>query len=496
MATSTTNTEFEAWCTFVSTREVPPEIAPRLVRWFGDAPDAATRLRLFICGENCRDLPHEQVAHFQPLVPVFDELMPKLARPLTVLQRLASFADRYGDRAFFFESCGNHPHFFRVLALLFDRSTYIYNVLCRRPKIVGEVLRPDALQRKKTAAEVVRELADGPSDHAEFRDWLLHYVRAEQVRYAIGELLSFLNIDELEQSLTELADGVLTHLATRLEIVDRLLIVALGKYGGAELTLGSDLDLIWVVNDEDTVALEPKLRELQRFLGGDALGPVFSVDMRLRPYGNAGLVLTTPTALAAYHGGAAQLWERQLLTRARVVSGPEPLRKAFDRLTSHLLYEEPIDAAAVNAIWAMRLRIERERDVASPPEFAFKTGPGGLVDLEFLAQIYQLRFGAAHPNLRTPTTGAALLALSRLQLIPAEAAQQLLLHFALLKKIEVGLRRDVCKAISVLPSDEECRRVLSWWLGFASLAEFEARLLSGMQETRKCVRELLNFPSK
>ena len=484
--------KFQEWWQFFTSTDMTAAVGERLRRWFGAEPAAADELRLFVCGDHGHQVNRELVVRFQHLADTFDEILPKLALPVPTLRRIARFAERYGTRQQFFNSCAANPQFFRVLALLFDRSTFIYDLLAAHPEIVEEVLRPEVLRKHKDAAGLAEELAAGPAGagHAE---WLWLYVKAEQVRYAIGELLGYLEVEDVEASLSLLADAVLQHELRNLDPAPRLLLVALGKYGGAELTFGSDLDLLFVAADSDAAAAEPTVRELQKLLRhGGPLGATFEIDLRLRPHGDAGPLVTTPEILRAYHAGpSAQLWERQLLTRARVIGGPAGLAAEFGAFVAGLLYGAPLDDSAAEAMWAMRGRIERERDMVSPPERAFKTGPGGLVDFEFLVQLLQLRHGHAFPALRQPGTRRGLRTLAANGLIPDSSAACLLDHYDFLKRIEILLRADSNRAVSVLAASSEARAPLARWLGFADEAVFWVEYCRQLAETRRIVLSLL-----
>ncbi len=486
------DSEFQDWWEFFTSPRTPPVLAGRLRRWLGPADGAADELRLFVCGDRGQQVNRELVVRFQHLVDTFDEIMPKLAQPVPTLRRIAHFAERYGTRQQFFNGCAANPQFFRVLALLFDRSTFTYELLGAHPEIAEEVLRPEVLRKRKDAAALVAELASGPAG-AGHAAWLWLYVKAEQVRYAIGELLGFLSIEQVEASLSLLADAVLAQVLRQLDPRQSLLLVALGKYGGSELTFGSDLDLLFVAREAEAAAAEPVVRELQRLLRhGGPLGAIFEVDLRLRPHGDAGPLVTTPGVLRAYHaGGSGQAWERQLLTRARIVAGAPELAADFAAFVTDLLYRAPLAGPEAAAMWAMRGRIERERGAVSPPERAFKTGAGGLVDFEFLVQLLQLRHGHALPALRQPGTRRGLRTLADASLIPAGAAMQLLASYNFLKRIEILLRGDTAKAVSVLAASAEARAPLACWLGFADEASFWTEHCRRLVETRRTVLSLL-----
>ncbi|HEY0947448.1 MAG TPA: bifunctional [glutamate--ammonia ligase]-adenylyl-L-tyrosine phosphorylase/[glutamate--ammonia-ligase] adenylyltransferase [Opitutaceae bacterium] len=486
--------ELEAWWQFFTTKQIPPHVAARLTAWFGETVPAAEAVSRFTCGDRRQLVTRELVTRFRELSRTFDALMPTLARPLTVLARLTRFAESYGTRQQFFNSCAMNPQLLRVLALLFDRSTYTHELLCTHPEILEEVLRPEILRQHKDPAAFRADLSNGPAGDA-FDTWLPLYVRAEQVRYAIGELLGFFTLPEVEAALTQLADAVVAHTLVRSGVADRLLVVALGKYGGAELTFGSDLDVLFIADDHDFAIADTAARELRRLLGRHGpLGPVFAIDVRLRPHGDAGPLVTTIDALSAYHAsGSGQLWERQLLTRARTVAGPSPLAGAFLELATRLLYAGTLTTAEAAAIWAMRSRIERERDVVSPPERAFKTAPGGLIDFEFSAQILQLRHGQAYPGLRQTGTRSVFQELARLGLVAPPDAAILLENYDFLRRIEIRLRCDENQAVSVIPPAGSGQLLLARWLGFAEEAPFWAEYTARLAKTRNLVLTMLSL---
>jgi len=137
-------------------------------------------------------------------------------------------------------------------------------------------------------------------------------------------------------------------------------------------------------------------------------------------------------------------------------------------------------------MWAMRLRIECERDRVEPPERALKTGAGGLIDIEFAAQILQLRHGAAQPALRSPETRPVLAALGELGILPADTAARLRANFDFLKRIELSLRRDTGQPVSVL-GEAGAQERLARWLGYPSRDVFWADYTRHLTDTRALV---------
>jgi glutamate-ammonia-ligase adenylyltransferase len=180
-----------------------------------------------------------------------------------------------------------------------------------------------------------------------------------------------------------------------------------------------------------------------------------------------------------------------LLTRARIVAGAPARVAEFQEFVSDLLYRVPQSEAEAAALWAMRGRIERERDAVVPAERAFKTGAGGLVDFEFLVQMLQLRHGAARAALRQPGTRQGLNALAAAGLIPLETHERLLANYDFLKRIEILLRGDANRAVSALAASAERRAPLARWLGFADESVFWAEYCRRLAETRQLVLGLL-----
>jgi len=473
--------EFEAWWTFFTAERVPAVIASRIDRWFGADPNAADELRMFACGGRHVLITRELVVRFQHVADAFDGFLHELARPLGTLARLARFAERYGTRRQFLSFCAENPRLFRVFSMLCDRSETVVELLCAHPEIIEEVLRPEILSRRRGARELDEDISKAASAPG-FSDWLWLFVRAEQVRHAMGGILGDLNAEQIEAAMTALADAVLR----RLTRDSGVLVVALGKYGGGELAFGSDLDLLFVADDGGEADAAGVVDAVRTALGqGGPLGPAFALDMRLRPHGQSGPAATSVAALDAYHtqGAGGQMWERQSLVRARVVAGPNPLAASFRAWRDRLLYSSPATDDQVGEIRAMRARIERELG-GGPAGVAFKAGTGGLADIEFLVQAIQLRTGHKDAGLRVTGTRGALRAVAAAGLIPKGIAEHLEENYEFLRRIETALRLDANRAVSSLPLDSDDCQALARWVGFPNADLFMSEHLRRLAETR------------
>jgi len=474
--------EFEAWWTFFTTESVPAPVAARIGRWFGADPKAADELRMFACGGRHVLITRELVVRFQHVAGAFDGFLHELARPLGTLARLARFAERYGTRRQFLGFCAENPSLFRVFSILCDRSEAIVELLCAHPEIIEEVLRPENLLKRRSARDLDDEISSAAGSPG-FHDWLWLFVRAEQVRHAMRGILGSLSPEEIEAAMTGLADAALRQLTRG----SGALVVALGKYGGGEIAFGSDLDLLFIAEDGREADAADVVAAVRAALGRSGpLGSAFALDLRLRPHGQSGPEATSVAALEAYHmpGGSGQMWERQSLIRARVVAGPAALSGSFRAWRDRLLYGAPASGPQIGEIRAMRTRIEKELG-AGPPGAAFKAGPGGLADIEFLVQTLQLCRGWSNPELRATGTRAALRALAAAGLIHGGDSAPLGQNYEFLRRIETALRLDANRSVSVLPPDADDREALARWLGFASEGHFMAEHLRRLEETRR-----------
>jgi [glutamine synthetase] adenylyltransferase / [glutamine synthetase]-adenylyl-L-tyrosine phosphorylase len=279
----------------------------------------------------------------------------------------------------------------------------------------------------------------------------------------------------------------------RLDPQGQLLVVALGKYGGGEMSFGSDLDLLFLGPGEDSQRDEKVVRRLAKYLTHRrALGSIYEIDLRLRPHGQAGPLVPTLPALRKYFRKQAQNWEKQVLTRVRCVTGNPPQAAKLRSFLDQLIYEAEASDRELQELWNMRLRIERERDRTDPPQLAFKTGPGGIIEIEFFAQLLQLRHGHRYPQLREPNTRRLLRAIGELGLMDGEENALLLENLTFLKRVEVLLRRNRNAAVSVIGDSPEEQFALARWSGFKTRDEFWSDHCRCMITTRQIVRSFLS----
>lgn len=407
-----------------------------------------------------------------------------LSDPDRVLVRLDSFIDAYGARATLYELWTQNPSLFEMLLLVFDRSEFLAEKAIRTPDLVYELELSGRLRRSKSVAETLADLRHG-ADDADQRLWLRQYQQAELMRIGLRDILGLADHEQNLLELSALADACLQY---ALEVVMRknrfkfapLCVLGLGKLGGREINYGSDLDIEFV-----TTATAKQLPQLQRLavefidlLGGRTeMGVVYHLDTRLRPDGEKGLLVNTVGACAEYYRQRAGLWEIQALTRVRAIAGDAAAGGQFQQLAASVAKVQN----AKKEIDAMRERIVRERTPAGKERLAIKTGVGGLMDAEFLAQAFCLAHGWQEAN-----TLAALRRGAEAGLINPDDARLLFQNYGQLRRIESILRRWSYEGEVLLPEDEPALYRVAIRCGFASAKE----LLAAVNAARAAVRKV------
>jgi len=426
-----------------------------------------------------------------------------LSDPDRVLARLDGFISAYGSRAMLYESWARNPALFELLILLFDRSEFLAETAIRTPDMVDDLMLRGLLNRSKTAADILEELRHGREDEDQ-KLWLRRYHETEFMRIGLRDILGLAGPEQHLLELTALADACLQYAleaAMRAQKISRppVAIIGMGKLGGRELTYGSDLDVIFVA--PDSAKNLPKLQSLavavlDLLSTQTAQGLVFRTDTRLRPDGEKGLLVNTLSAYEDYYRRRAQLWEIQALTRARPIAGDAQTAQKYDELVGRLTnFKSPsLPLAAYTPDWMekikrMRLRIEKERTPAGKEELAFKTGAGGLVDAEFIAQALSLAHG-----LREPNTLAALQLIRERKLMPAGDAEKLIENYMKLRRIEGILRRWSYEGESELPDDPAPYYRVSVRCGFATPEEFRQAIAGWRRDIRQVYNRIFGGP--
>ncbi len=393
---------------------------------------------------------------FSRLEPLLIEQLARGADPDAALVRFARFVEAYGIRGLLLEMLIMHPRLLELLVRIFDASEYFASILIRRPSWLEELVDDGALSAALDAPAQLQILRSHANDLTRLRQ----QQQGALLRIVMRDVLGLAGADPPFAEISQLAEASVLRALEILGLGERVTILGLGKLGGAELSYGADLDVVLL--GDDTQAAELLTRSLARTAVGGAL---FPLDARLRPEGANGPLVCSFAQYASYfRGGRAQHWERQALTKARVIAGAR--REEASVLLDTLWREGAGHGESRREIRAMLARVIRERsdsDVAGPH---FKTGPGGLMAIEFAVQALQMTHTFAEPNTRQAIKGI----IERGFLDESEGSG-LAMAYTFLRRIESSLRREENKSVSTLPAAEEDRARLGRRLDFDSPAQ-------------------------
>jgi glutamate-ammonia-ligase adenylyltransferase len=440
--------------------------------------------------------------------------------PDMALVNLEKVTDSLGAKTVLWELFSFNPPSLRLYVDLCASSQFLSEILINNPGMIDELLDSLVLNQPRTAGELRQKLAELCRGATDLEPILHSFQDKELLRIGVRDILGKDTIAETTAELSDLAETLLVQVAgtqtaplesrfgvpslaegARAEQRCRFVVLALGKLGGREMSYHSDLDLVLIYEGDgrtvppsgatrfDTFELTDNLHfftELaQRIIRAMSyvgpMGRLYQVDMRLRPTGKSGSLVLPLSEFRRYYAtrtgerpppeGGAELWERQALTRARVVLGDQKFGVQVMTAVAEGAYGLPWRPELADEILDMRRRLE-----ASRGERDLKRGFGGLVDIEFLVQLFQLKYGRQVPALRTPNTWEALQALRNARLLTGEEYETLRAGYDFLLRVQARLRIVHNRSLDEVPGTPEEVEKLARRLGFEAGAGFVAEL--------------------
>ena len=396
------------------------------------------------------------------------------------------------------ESLGSTPWYLKTLrdegevahrlAFLLGTSRYATDLLEREPqgvRMLGADLTPLSAEALTTEMQAVAARQVDPEKAV----WAIRAVRRrELLRIACGELVAETDVALVGHALSRLTDATLeATLAVVMESVRaargleaqpaRMAVVAMGRYGGFELSYGSDADVMFV--HEPVAGVEAQVAagyaqavvgELRRLLSLPATDPPLVVDADLRPEGKQGPLVRTLASYEAYYAKWSHVWEFQALLRADAVVGDEGLRERFMALVDPLRFPEAgISEDDIVEVRRIKARVDAERlPRGADPNTHLKLGRGGLADVEWTVQLLQMRHAGAVPELRTTQTLTALEAAVTADLISQTDADILAEAWRLVSRTRNAVTLVRGKPADQVPRDAAERAAVARVLGYAA----------------------------
>lgn len=412
------------------------------------------------------------------------------------------------------------PEHERVAAIVAEHAPALFPLVLAEPRMLDDVLaRP--LAHPSDEAGLARELAAfaASEDEAAFRGELRRFRHRAIVRIALREILRLADIDRTSAEMAFLAaaliDASLRH-ARRLEgerhgrALDAdgsevpLTVLGMGKLGGLELNLGSDVDLVFFYETDDATVVGPEgsglmsVHELENRVVRRAVrslsevtdeGFCFRVDLRLRPEGGQGPLVNSLASAERYYESWGRTWERAALLRARPIAGDRAFGERLLEALRPFIYRRAVDPTIGPQMAEMIARSRRELGVDL--ERDVKLGRGGIREAEFFVQTLQLVWGGRHPELAVPGTLEALLRLRAAALVTDREAAALEDAWALLRRIEHRIHVRAGYQTHRLPADPDELARFASSLGYESAAALDAALDRARREVEALFRSLL-----
>ncbi len=360
--------------------------------------------------------------------------------------------------------------------------------LLQHPGVIDELMGDVLLSERFVVADFERELAlrraslqsTAEDDDENLLDLLRRAQHAETFRTLARDVERRITVEQVADDLSALADSVLritaqwcwSRLKTRHRESPQFAIIGYGKLGGKELGYGSDLDIVFVFDDDDERASEIYAAFVRKLINWLTVktgeGDLYEIDTALRPNGNSGLLVTSFEAYANYQqrrgSNTAWTWEHQAMTRARFVLGSAALQARFDAVREAVITSERDPQALREEIVTMRERV-RAAHPTPAGKFDVKHSPGGMVDAEFAVQYLVLSQAAAHPQLVGNVGNIALLQRAEeAGLLPAGVGQAAADAYRELRRVQHVARLDEAPT-QVAPPALQAERdaVLALW---------------------------------
>ena len=434
---------------------------------YADPSAAAQRLADLRAGGRYQQMPAQVRARFDPLVPRLIEACAATPNPDVTLTRSLTLLDAISRRAAYLALLQQYPHALRKVADLMSASSWAADYLTRHPLLLDDLLDPRTLETAPDWTAFHAQLAaslDAVEPDVERQMDLMREAHHSQVfRQLTQDLAGLLTVERLADHLSKLADimieltiaTVWRKLRQRHRESPRFAVISYGKLGGKELGYASDLDIVFLYEDDDPNAQETYSRLAQRMntwlSSATPAGTLFETDLRLRPNGDSGLLVSSLEAFRKYQMESAWVWEHQALTRARFSAGDPQIGAAFEAVRIEVLRQRRDLSKLRDEVLAMRQKMVDTHGNKSDL-FDLKHDRGGLIDVEFIVQFLVLGHSHDHERLTGNLGNIALLGIAgEIGLIPVDLAAKVQVAYREYRRLQHGLRLNNANRARVAP---------------------------------------------
>lgn len=394
------------------------------------------------------------------------------------------------------EQWGELPGEISQLIAVFGASWYFTRFIFYRGLKSVELIDAPSLDKfdDDTLLSFLTQAMQADDQEHQF-EWLRSLKNQAMLQILLRRLTGQQELSHNEFALTRLAIATLT-VAMKIAGLElespecEIAVLGMGRIAGDEMNYGSDLDLIFLYDDRNVefrTFFADKIRFLLRNMSlQTATGMLYEIDMRLRPHGTSGALVTPVSSFLDYHSGEREIWERQMMTRCRPIVDYQELGRRTMQQVNEQIYRESYDSSLAEEILVIRKRVEDE--LGSPRgKFDIKRGRGGIMDIDFLTHFLQLKNGYHYPELQTCSTRKALMLLAELGLLSGEHADSLSNAYDFFKRIEACLRLFDLKSVSTFPAKPTDDSALVRAMGYRNESAAD-RFLKDYRDTTEFVR--------
>jgi glutamate-ammonia-ligase adenylyltransferase len=424
--------------------------------------------------------------------------------PDQALKNLERWIDALSNPGTLFSAFESTPELSRLFVTLLGSGHHIGDVLAQNPELANLVLEPEQLNDRPDVEAIVRHGRRMLGESISYTHQLdrLRFLRQKwYVRLAAADLADLWPQPEIWAGISTLAEALLILLrdavwqnyAQERDLPEEcpLGIVGMGKLGGGELNYSSDVDLLYVLRDDADEKLEKHAARFCEAFGralADRMGrgSLYRIDLRLRPFGSKGALAPRQRAYESYYQRYAQPWEHLALIRSRWIAGDPAGKERWEAMRREICFQPTRGEWAVEELVRMRERVEDQGG-----EHDLKRGAGGIRDVEFAVQIYQMLFGFRHEELQARPTLQVIDQLQQHELFDTATARSLSEGYEFLRKVEHGIQLAGEKQTHRLPEDRSELEFLARRVGYPGPEPFESALQGHRTAIRYRYEELL-----
>lgn len=401
------------------------------------------------------------------------------AQPDHALINFERFASSVPDHAALFRDLAENPRTVEILVRLFVGSQFLTEILLSSPGHLGRLAQHKRLAELKSVQQLRIEAEGsmlGIDDPDEQLNALRRFQRWELLRIGICDFFGLLDLRRVTVQLSLLADALVqacvNHAYAQSGVSPQgFAVIAMGKLGGEELNYSSDIDLLFLAETNSPAHWRIGQRLIRALTTMSETGFMYRVDMRLRPWGRAGELVSSVDSHLEYLANSAQLWEKQAMLKARVIAGDRQVGMAFLKRAEQYLFNTPSEIVR-ESVRAMKQKIEAGLEKSGKIWGEVKLGQGSIRDVEFVVQYLQLVHGGKQPAVRSFNTLDALVRLADCGFLHADEYRVLTDGYVFLRTIEHALQLVHNKQTHELPQDEAELRYLARRLDFGTAEQF------------------------